>query len=656
MNNIISIGPGKKFPLSGNQAAARGAVEAGVNLAAGYPGTPATQVLDELIRLQEYHNIASLWSINEKVALEVAAAHSWAGYRSLVSTTASGLNAAASSLVPIASIPAEGGLIIYVADDPGSHFGQIGQDSRYYARLAHLPMLEPSTPQEVKDWIVKAFQVSHKARIPIIVRVTTSLAQAISPVVLGDQIRIRKLPSIPSTNAFTACLDSSQCLEHLRDIEERCYKAADLLNDLSMAELSDSEIGVVTCGATDPLFREFLNSQPELNTSILKLALTYPPPVHRMVSLLEHCQTVVVLEEMEPMLETALLSEAERLGGGVRVVGKRHRPDLWAWEYDYSRVALLMAEAAASDPRLQPINSTLLHKATATEPPRSSTSSSPAQHDMLLQEALSLEPRRPPTFCSGCPHRATYYAIGRALLSLGWDLKDVVITGDLGCGMIGKHEPFPTPQIEVSMGASIGLALGLHLMSLDRAVIAVIGDGSLFHSGLPALLEAVHRQANITLIILDNGCNAITGCQKNPGSDKEFQREEDVRIDIVPILRAIGVRTIRRASPYAPKKMIKAILDVLSRSGPRAILAQAPCAQMVEYKSRSRMMVRSSRCVGVDACQQSCVHALACPSLEVEESGKVSINASTCIQCGLCKDVCPHHAIRRSWGKPRVQP
>lgn len=634
MNNlsaIVSIEAGQKFPLSGNQAVARGAVEAGVNMAIGCPGTHTTQVLDELIGLQEYHNIATLWSINEKVAIETAAAYSWAGYRCLLCTTALGLQVAAPSLVPIASFLAEGNLVIYVIDEPATYLGRLGRDSSFYARLANLPMIEPSTPQELKDWIIRAFEASERARIPIMVRATRCLAHTISTVVLGDQWRVRKQPRIPDKNFSPLCQDLSVCLQQEQEIERRCAEVSRSLDGLNVLELYNQEIGVVTCGATEPLLREFLESHPELNPSVLKLAMTFPPPIHHIRALLEHCRTIVILEEMEPNVEMALLTEAERMGHGVRIVGKCSRPELCTGEYDSSRVILLMAEATG-----KPL-------------------SSPARDSLLLKEAAAMEPRRPLVFCSGCPHRATYYAIGKALSSLGLDRKDVVITGDMGCGMMGKHEPFPTPQMELSMGASIGLALGLHFTGLDKAVIAVIGDGSFFHSGLPAMLEAIHRQAGITVIILDNGCNAITGCQKNPGSEKEFQREEDLRIDLLPILRAAGIRLIRRVSPYAQKKMVKAIVEALSHPQPSVILAQAPCAQVVEPGKRGRMFVKSSRCVGIEECAQSCVKVLACPSLEVDGSRKVSINEITCVQCGLCLDVCPHRAIRRSWGRRRLK-
>jgi len=629
LSAVVSTESGRKFPLSGNQAAARGAVEAGASLAVGCPGIHTTTVLDVLINLHEYHNIASFWSINEKVALETAAAYSWLGYRCLVSMTALGLNVAAPSLASVSSFITEGGLVIYVTDDPGAHFGRMGRDSSYYARLAGLPMLEPSTPQELKDWIVRAFESSERTRIPIIVRVTRYLAQTISPVVLGDGLRVQKQARIPDHNFSPVCPDITQCLHQQQDIERRCVEASNMLEDLSVLELRDPEIGVVTCGATDPIFREFLESHTGINPSVLKVALSFPPPVNRVASLLEHCQTIVILEEMEPMMEIAFLSEAERLGLGVRIVGKRNRPELCTGEYDSTRLTLLMAEAIGEDLPL------------------------PAMEGSLMREAAAMEPKRPLTFCSGCPHRATYYAIGQALSSLGLDRKDVVITGDLGCGMLGKHEPFPTPQMEMSMGASIGLALGLQCSNLDKPVIAVIGDGSFFHSGLPAILEAIHRQADITIIVLDNGCNAITGGQKNPGSRKELLREE-TRIDLAPLLRSAGLRFVRRASPFAQKKMVRAIVDALRSSQPSVILAQAPCAQMIDSRRSGQMIVNSSKCVGLDACPQSCINLLACPSLEVDESGKVRINAETCARCGLCKDVCPHKAISRSWSAHRI--
>jgi len=628
---VVSTAAGQKFALSGNQAAARGAVEAGVSLATGCPGTQATQVLEELIPLHEYHHTTSLWSINEKVALETAAACSWVGYRSLVCMTGLGLNVAAPSLMPAASLGAEGGLVIFVNDDPGAHFGRLGRDSGHYARLARLPMLEPSTPQELKDWVVRAFDASEQSRIPIMVRSTTFLAQTISPVVLGDQSRVRKQPRVPEHILSPLCLDFSQCLNQQQDIEKRCTEASKVLEDLSVLELRSPEIGVITCGATDPIFREFLESLPDMNPSMLKVALTFPPPVHAMTALLEHCRTVVVLEEMEPMLEIELLAAAQRLGRGTRIVGKRHRMELYTGEYDYSRVAVLMEEATGKNLMVSSMKSS------------------------LLQEIAATETKRPLTFCSGCPHRATYYAIGKALSALGLNRNDVVITGDLGCGMMGKHENFPTPQMEMSMGASIGLALGMHFAGLDKRLIAVIGDGSLFHSGLPALLEAIHRQAGITVIVLDNGCNAITGCQKNPGSDKEFLRKDELRVDLLSLLKAAGLKFVRRASPYAQKNMVKAIMDAMSNSKPSVVLAQAPCPQLAVPRKRGRMVVKTSRCVGVEACPQSCVSVLGCPSLVVDDEGKVSVNNTTCVQCGLCKDVRPHGAITTAWSTPSIR-
>ena len=611
----------KPLLLSANQALARGAIEAGVAFVTGYPGTPSTYAIEALLQVPDL-GFRVEWSINEKVAFEVATGVSWAGLRSLVTMKMSGLNVASDSLLSVQYSGTNGGMVIYVADDPNTYYGMVEQDSRLFARFAVAPMLTPSSPQEALDFTRRAFDLSEEIGRPVMILMTTPLANTSELVQLGEIKTISREPSFDFDIARYAKAGPAACVQQHKDTLASLVEFGKLTDDLNPLTLTDSSVGIIASGITWNYIKEVVESN-NLKPCLLKLGVSNPLPKEKIKMLLAKVDTVVVLEELEPIVEEAVLALRSEIDHPIRVVGKIDGPLSMTGDYNVDVV------------------SSAIHDLFPTQVAK------PEIPDDLSQHIQDLQVKRLITFCSGCPHRATYYALNEAIEKLGYKKEDVIITGDIGCTILGMNDPFQSCWTEISMGSSISLAQGFKYAGIKNPVVATIGDGTFFHAGIPALLNATHNKTNLTIIILDNHWTSMTGMQPNVGTEAHSSEKNKHLIKPEEIVRAAGIKNIQRVNPYQIKKIIPTLMEALSSPEISIVIADAECAIQKKRggKGGGFLKVKPEKCVGLDTCEHPCLKVTGCPAIERGEDGKAFINPDSCNACGLCHHACYHGAI-----------
>jgi indolepyruvate ferredoxin oxidoreductase alpha subunit len=603
--------------LLGNEACARGAYEAGVRLAIGYPGTPTTAALAYLLDRHK-HELRAEWAINEKVALEVAAGHSWAGKRSFVALKMSGLNVAADSLLSVAASGTRGGLVVLVGDDPGVHYGMVEQDSRLYARLAVLPMVEPATPDEAKELTREAFEVSEASEAPVLVRLTTTTAGTFGPVTFSEPLRLERAATLPDDLARYTKAGSEACRSQHADALARMEKAAALFDRWNVYAPGSSRLGIIAGGSVWPYLQECLGRRSGGKFHTLRVTVAHPAPEDKIRTLLSQCDRVLVLEELETVIEDAARALAAR--GGPEILGKREGLLSEVGDFD-----LDLVEQAFS----------------ALE------GKSPQPHERGMESDLAAWAPRTPTFCAGCPHRSTYAALHAAIRQLGHDPKDVLVAGDIGCTILGMNPPYSLCRTEVAMGASIALAQGFAYAGVATPVVAAIGDSTFLHAGIPALINAASRQVNLTVIVMDNRCAAMTGFQATPSSDTAGDDVVPNPVDLAELSRAAKVRRVRRILPYFHRRLARSLVEAMTSPGVNVVIAEAPCVARRRPLAPGPFSVVEGRCRGLDGCRPSCVGATGCPAIERREDGTARIAPDRCLGCGLCASICPEKAISR---------
>jgi len=566
--------------LSGNEAVARGAYEAGVRVASAYPGTPSTEITENIAR---YEEIYSEWSPNEKVAMEVAIGASFGGARSIVSMKHVGLNVAADPLFTAAYTGVNGGLVIAVADDPGMHSSQNEQDSRYYAISAHLPMLEPSDSQEAKDFVVLALELSEQFDTPVLLRLTTRISHSQSLVETSERRAvplqeyrrdIRKNVMVPA-NARGRHVIVEDREKRLRD-----YSDATAINRI---EWGSREIGIITSGVVYQYVREALGP-----VSVLKLGMVHPLPRKLIEQFVAGVKQLYVVEELEPVIETQVRS------WGIPVTGK----DLLPVQGELS-VGLISRVIGAAE----------------------ATTEAPA--DL---------PSRPPVMCPGCPHRGAFYALSK--------LK-VHVTGDIGCYTLGALAPLNAMDTCVCMGASIGMALGMEKArgnEFGERTVAVIGDSTFLHSGLPALVDVVYNNGISTVLILDNSTTGMTGHQDHPSTGKTIKGTPAPAVDLVKLAEAVGVRRVRVVDPFDVDAMLRVLEEELEAGEPSVVIAKRPCV-LLHSVPETGLTVNTVRCNACGKCLD-----LGCPAIQ-QLREKPEIDPVLCNACGLCVNVCNRRAI-----------
>lgn len=610
--------------LMGNEAIARGAIESGVRVVAGYPGTPSSEVIQTLIPYAGELGMKVEWSVNEKVAFDVCAGAALAGTRSLVTMKMSGLNVASDSIVSVAYGDVNGGLVIYVADDPSAHAGMAEQDSRLFSKITLLPMIDVSDPQDAKDAVVEAFDLSEEFKIPVFIRSTTSVAHMKGGVRYGPVQRPRRVGVFKrDIRRFTRasplwCMEQHELLnKKMEGIKSKIEGSK--LNELHVSDGNEG-LGVVASGISWNYLREAIARHGLDNIATLRIGTANPLPEGLISSLIDRVDAVLVLEELEPYIELYLKAMIGDAGKRVRVFGKYDGTLSRIGEYDQDVVERALGRLVGRD---------LVGQDRGL--------------DGVRGEAKKLAPRRPLPFCPGCPHRATYTAMRQALGELGYGDDEVIVTGDIGCTILGMHPPFNVCWTEVSMGASIGLACGFKYAGVDRPVIATIGDSTFFHAGIPPTINAAWNDANIVIAVLDNQITAMTGHQPSPSSGYTATVEEVEQIKIEDILTASGIRKVRVVDPYDLQTTRGAFIEALRERGPSAVVLRRVCSlvarrmKLIEGASK----VDPGECIGC----LLCVRNLSCPAMSVATDGKAMIDPGTCTGCGVCAQVCPFDAI-----------
>jgi indolepyruvate ferredoxin oxidoreductase alpha subunit len=585
--------------MMGNEAIARGAWEAGVRVAAAYPGTPSTEILESLAGYPA-EDVHAQWSANEKVACDVAIGASFGGARALAAMKHVGLNVAADALMSVTYIGVNGGLVLAVCDDPGIYSSQNEQDSRLFGKLANVPVLEPSDAQEALDFTKLAFELSERFDTPVIVRGTTRLSHTRSLVRVGE--REEHPPrGFREDPAKQVMLPVYARLRHPL-LAEREARLRDWLetSELIRWERGSGEVGVITLG---PPYTYVKEVAPAL--SILKLGVSYPLPEDLVRRFCASVERVLVVEELEPFVEF----EVRALG--LSAQGKRYFPRAGELSPEIVRAGLV--EAGALPELAAP-------RALGSEPPPP-------------------EPfARPPVLCPGCPHVSAFMAL-RAIHAR--------VLGDIGCYTLAALEPLRAIDTTVAMGCSIGNAVGLAKSGGEsRPIVAVIGDSTFLHAGIPALMDAVYNRADITVVILDNHTIAMTGGQDHPGTGRTLRGEETHRVDLEQLVRSLGVEWVRKVDPYHLAEVYRTVREATRVKGVAVVIPDRPCALEPVKLEGPAFRVVADGCTACQACMN-----LGCPAILwsgelFEGRHRVEIDPSTCIGCSLCVQVCPTDCIR----------
>ncbi|MHB1453697.1 MAG: indolepyruvate ferredoxin oxidoreductase subunit alpha [Saccharofermentanales bacterium] len=576
--------------LIGNEAIARGAYEAGVKVCSSYPGTPSTEITETIA--SAYPSIYSEWATNEKVGVEVAAGASIAGARSMSCMKHVGLNVAADPIFTLSYTGVNGGLVIVVADDPGMHSSQNEQDSRNYALAAKIPMLEPADCQECKDYMIAAFEMSEQYDTPVAVRLTTRVAHSRSPVELGEPLPVRIKPYKKNTDKFVMMPGMAIRRHPVVEARMQALAAVPAGESMTITELRSADIGIVTSGISYQYVREAL---PE--ASVLKLGMVWPLNAAVISDFAAKVGRLVVVEELDPFLETFIRSQ------GIRCEGK----NLFTLLGEYNVPMIRRALTDRKDPACA-----------------------------IDTAELESAPGRPPVMCAGCSHKGVFMALGR----LG-----ATVAGDIGCYTLGALPPYNAMDACICMGASVGMAHGFdkatdHAMSANT--VAVIGDSTFLHSGITGLINSVYNRSHSTLIILDNSITGMTGHQQNPGTGFGITGDEASSVNIPALCEAIGVASIRIVDPADMFITMKIIKEEMERKCVSVIIAQRPCALIPKGRGAadSKAVVNPATCTRCKACLKSM-----CPAMSEGRGGDIVIDRDQCNGCTLCEKLCRFGSI-----------
>ena len=628
----------------GNQAIALGALKAGVNLVAGYPGTPSSEIIEFISKYKEKTGTYVEWSVNEKAAAEVAAGASYAGSRTMITMKQVGLNVASDPVMCLSYVGIKGGMVIVVADDPGPISSQTEQDTRKFAQFSKLPCLDPSTPGEAYEMVQEAFELSEKYNTPVLLRPTTRVDHAYESLEFPELGPCRKRGEFEKDSKRWVIFPRASFLNH-----QRIFERNEKVLPQAFSESKWNKIG----GESLPLARTALLTTPSngghprnapvafaaggisycylmealllLNIKdipVLKIGTPYPFPEPLAINFMQSCDRVICFEELDPVIEESLLLVAGRNHLECSISGKLDGTVPPAGELSVEIIKDVL-------------NKEILKQVQDDETCHAELVS--ASHS---QSAPSL-PVRPPVLCAGCPHRGAFYAVKQAMKG-----KKTVYCGDIGCYTLGNAQPLDMTDTCLCMGADITMAQGFYHNEPDRYCFSFIGDSTFFASGITGVVNAVYNQAKQTICVLDNSTTAMTGHQPHPGTGVTMMGQIVEKISIEKILTAIGVSPVITVDPFDQKTAVEAVKTASESKGVSAIIFKAPCisiAAKVGCKLPGPRTVDAEKCIGC----RKCINELGCPALSVSLSEKklVEIDKSLCTGCGLCSQVCPTGAI-----------
>jgi len=609
----------------GNEAVARGAVEAGVALASGYPGTPSSEIGDTFARVAKQLGIHFEWSANEKVALEVAFGASMVGQRAICSMKHVGVNVALDILNPIMLRGVNGGLVLVSLDDPSQHSSRTEQDNRWLGRHNDVPIMEPSGPQEAKDLTKYAFDISERVKLPVMIRTVTRLSHMRSDVELGEIQRLDREPAFDWDGFSYRVAGFEKLFRRHRERHTKIDAVQEIFEDSGLNELKlegEERVGVIGVGFAFTYVKDALEYLGvEDRVAWLKLVTTHPMPEGIVSRLLEQVDTVLVAEEVDPFIELHVKALAKDVNPSVRVLGRMN--------------GFLPREGELSH---EVIDSRVAELTGVKQPPEARDSLEEAKGELLFDRML--------TMCAGCPHRSTIYALKKAVQAVKGDLMNVVVNGDIGCYGLAHAPPMEFEDTYFCMGASIGVSQGMQRFGVDT--IAWIGDGTFFHAGIPALQNAVHNGAPIKVVVADNQAVAMTGFQTNPQLGRTATGDQVEPIMIEDIAKASGVKHVEVVDPYDLEDTEEAFKRMLRFDGVAMVIARRECAMVAVRNMRPERppvyIVDQEACIG---CKQ-CLNTYGCPALMWnEDERKFSIDTTLCMGCTSCAQVCPVGAIHR---------
>jgi len=585
--------------LTGNEAIARGVYESGISYACAYPGTPSTEILENVAAYKK--EVIAEWAPNEKVALECVIGASIAGARAMAVMKHVGVNVAADPLFSFAYAGVNGGMILVSADDPDCHSSQNEQDNRYYAKFAKIAMIEPSNSQEAKDMVKIGMEISEEFDVPVLLRVTTRVCHSKTLVEIGERVAVSKKPYVKNTNKYDLVPAVARHLHKV--VEEKLLKLEAFSNHtpLNYVEWNDKSIGIITAGVAYQYAKEVFGE----SASYLKLGFTYPLPIQKIKEFAAQVGTLYVIEELEPYMEEQIKA------AGIVCIGK-------------DKIS-----------RLGELNPNIIAKALL------------GQDNPVIAYDKSVVPPRPPVLCAGCPHRGFFYELSKR--------KNVMITGDIGCYSLGGMEPLNAKDTTICMGASISMGHGAQKVfdrfGEDRRAIAVIGDSTFFHTGMNSLLQVVYNRSNTITCILDNRITGMTGHQENPGTGFTLQGMPTKIVDIEAVVRALGVDQVKVVNPIKLDEMKAAIEWAMGLDEPSVIITRWPCVlkKFSEHDKQEfgnymgKCVVDVEKCIGCKMCVKT-----GCPALRFDKATKkVEIDNNQCVACEVCLQVCPVKAISR---------
>jgi len=614
--DVILDAEGRKVFLLGNEAIARGAIEAGVDVVSAYPGTPSSEVADTLAvvcsSLKGRMEYFMEYSTNEKVAFEVAAGASLAGKRGMAVMKHVGVNVAADALLSFSQVGARGGFVLVSADDPGMHSSQNEQDNRWYGKFAMVPVIEPSNVNEAKVYTEYAFKISEKFEIPVILRTVTRLSHSRGIVRLGkiphkvfEKTKWKKNISSDVLLPVNARIRKVVLQKKLGKVQEYFSKS-----DINWIEEGKGKAGVIASGLSYSYVKEALKNL-KVDIPVLKLSSTYPIPENLILEFLEEIEKVAIVEELDPFIELHVKALKN-----VEVFGKLNNFFPMNSEYTVHLVEQGIAKMLGIG-----------------------TSRNYSEIIENSNEVAKLAPPRPPVLCPGCPHTASYYAIKKVAKN------NMALPSDIGCYTLAATKPLEAVETCICMGASVGVSNGLSYV-LENPIIATVGDSTFLHAGIPALVDAVYNGAKFVLVILDNNTTGMTGHQPHPGTGVRPCGLKGKAVNIEKLVKGIGVEFVEVVNPYDIRKMEKTLKRALEHDGVAVVISRMPCS-LIWNRQRRKSGERIPVYTVTDDCNlcMECITSFTCPAISIRD-GKVAIDENLCVGCGVCSRICPEKAIK----------